>query len=93
MQKRGKYVGIWMYFYTMFLQNEMTKLGYNKERDEELQGQQKQLTRDVRSFQDRLDTMEAKYVHLSWFVQARENWKSHGIWNENFKAWKGHEIF
>ena len=41
-------------------QNEMSKLGYNKERDEELQGQHKQLQRDIRSIQDKLDTLEAK---------------------------------
>ena len=41
-------------------QNEMSKLGYNKERDEELQSQHKQLLREVRTIQDKLDTLEAK---------------------------------
>ena len=41
-------------------QNEMSKLGYNKERNEELQGQHKQLQRDIRTIQDKLDTLEAK---------------------------------
>ena len=38
----------------------MSKLGYNKERDEELQSQHKQLLREVRTIQDKLDTLEAK---------------------------------
>ena len=43
-----------------FEQNEMAKLGYTKERDEELQTQHKELLREVRTIQDKLDHLEAK---------------------------------
>ncbi|KAK7100070.1 structural maintenance of chromosomes protein 2-like [Littorina saxatilis] len=46
------------------LENEMTKLGYNKERDEELQAQQKQLHKDMREIRDKLDTLEARFPQL-----------------------------
>ncbi|KAL8582210.1 hypothetical protein ACOMHN_004129 [Nucella lapillus] len=46
------------------LENEMAKLGYNKERDEELQAQHKQLQKDMRLLQDKRDTMESKFPQL-----------------------------
>jgi hypothetical protein len=46
----------------------MSKLGYKKEKDEELQGQHRLLTRDVRNLQEKLDTLEARSVFLLFFV-------------------------
>lgn len=42
------------------MQAEMKKLGYNKEKNEQLISQQKQLTQDVRILKEKLETLEAK---------------------------------